>query len=699
METEVEAPQSFLDNDKPNVEDLLFHYRETVTDLSEWVEQQRTNYNIRHCLWANQSEDGKKHGDQDNPAFPWENASDLRVFLVDQFISADIALLCTSLQRSNLAAVPVENGDMARSKLVSSFMRWMMFSQMEELMQEAELLANYYLEKGIGALGVFWETKTSSRPVTVSVEEIAQIAPELANFIADKEYASDLTDLMQTYFPQLSRREARKLVTSLRNEGQGTVDMPEVEYQRPVIKAYSLDRDLFVPSGTTEIQKAPYIFMQNWYTPDQLRAKVATEGWDEAFVEHIINTQKDETVQRDLYSGNDWESRYGVEANNKTENIRLVCAYYRTSDSNGIPGVHYTVFHPDVSEVDGAQAYAIHAKLDYRPSRYPFVVFQRERLSRRLLETRGYPEIARGWQDQIKVERDTRIDRASLSTNPPFLYPAGRKVEGWGPGAKIPYRRRDDYGWAEIPAFDQGSIEVEQNLMNTTRKYFGRPTSEEDKSEALVIQRFLVQKWLASWKEVFRQVWSLYKQYGPEEQFFRVVGAEPKPEMMAKGDENEKYDFYLEFDVPGIDPEYQLKKLESMANLAMQFDRSGLTDWSALFREMMSGIDPIVAERVLVPQEQATEKEVNEEQELLTKIWSGMDVDLAPPFNPQLRAQVFQNWLTGSETIPATDVQERLQNDEAFRARVEKHQKQIQMQIMQQQNAQIGRTGAAPGNM
>lgn len=695
MQQEI-APQTFASDKKPDVMELVGSYRSTVADLAGWIDQQRTNYNVRHCMWVGQHEDGKKHGNKDVPAFPWEGASDLRVFLIDQLITADTSLLLTSLRKSNLAAVPVEAGDIKRSKLVSAFMRWLIFSQMEEIWDEAELLSNYYLEKGIAALGVFWETSISNHEQVITVEEIEQLAPELAGYIQDKEFASDLTDLMQVTFPQLSRRKAGKLVTSLRNSGTANIAMPEVERQRPVIRAYSLDRDLFIPLDTCDIQKAPYIFERKWYTPAQLREKVNTDGWDDTFVEHLIETRRDDPAYE---FGTEWDSRYGVEGNNKTGTVGLVCAYYRRSDEDGVPETWYTVFHPDVSDVNGAQAYAVHARLDYKPSRYPFVVFSRERLSRRLLETRGYPEVARGWQDQIKIERDTRIDRASLSTNPPFLYRTGRKPAAWGPGAQIATQRRDDYGWAEIPAFDQGSIEVEMNLVNTARKYFGRQTSEEDKVEAGSIQRFQVQKWLGFWREVFRQAWCLYKQYGPEEQFFRVVGSEPNPDMMVKGDEQEKYDFYLEFDVPGMDPEYQLKKLESMADMAMKYDRGGRTDWSALIGEIMGGIDPIVSERILMPQEEATEKEVKDEKELLTQMWSGMDVDLAPPFNPQLRSQVFQNYLTGSETIPAKDVQARLQNDETFRARVQKHQQQIQMQMMQEDNAQIGRTGAAPGNM
>lgn len=699
METEPGA-ESFIENGKPNVGELVNYYRETVSDLSQWLSQQRDNYDIRHCLWNGQAQDGRKHGTKDSPAFPWENASDLRTFIVDEFINNDVSLLCTALKRANLVANPVETGDMARAKLVTQFMRWMMFSQMKELDSEAELLANYYLEKGIGALAIVWDQKIATQMKDFTIEDIQELAPELAEFIGDKRYANDLTDMMQMTFPQLSRRKARKMVTELRNTGSTRIGLPEVIWNRPAIKALSLDRDLFIPVGTTDIQHAPYVFEDKWYTPDQLRSKVATDGWDKSFIEYVIRTQRDDTTSAEAFVNTEWDSRYGVEANNKTENIRLVCCYYKTSDEDGVPETRYTIFHPHLSEIDGVKAYAKEGILDYRPQRYPYVLFGRERLSRRVMETRGYPEVAHNWQDQIKVERDTRIDRASLATNPPFLYPTGRKIDAWGPGSRVPYRRSpDEYQWGAIPAFDQGSMEVEQSLYDSARKYFGRATNELDVNEARVKQDFMVQKWLGCWKDVFRDVWSLYQQFGPEEQFFRVTGSEPKPEHMVMEDENEKYDFHIEFDVRGIDPEYNLKKLKEIAGVAMQYDRTGRTDWSALLGEIISGIDPIVGARVLRPQEEATEKEMEEEKELITQMWSGMDVDIQPPFNPDLRMQVFQSYLQGSETIPAQDVQKRLQSDPSFAARMEKHQKQLQMQIMQNQNAQIGRLGTQAGNM
>ena len=61
-----------------------------------------------------------------------------------------------------------------------------------------------------------------------------------------------------------------------------------------------------------------------------------------------------------------------------------------------------------------------------------------------------------------------------------------------------------------------------------------------------------------------------------------------------------------------------------------------------------------------------------------------------------MRQQVLQSWTQGAQDNPATDVQQRLQSDEALRNRLERYTKQLKFQEDQRQNAVIGRTGTAP---
>ena len=94
--------------------------------------------------------------------------------------------------------------------------------------------------------------------------------------------------------------------------------------------------------------------------------------------------------------------------------------------------------------------------------------------------------------------------------------------------------------------------------------------------------------------------------------------------------------------------------------------------------------------------EEATTKEVVETTLDFSKISSGMVVNAPPSANAQLRLQVIQQILTGTDEIPAQICRRRLQSDEKFRARLETYTKQLEFQLMQAQNKLVGQMGTTP---
>lgn len=131
-----------------------------------------------------------------------------------------------------------------------------------------------------------------------------------------------------------------------------------------------------------------------------------------------------------------------------------------------------------------------------------------------------------------------------------------------------------------------------------------------------------------------------------------------------------------------------------------QYDRQGTARYDVFLRTFLDAIEPNLAGQLIMPQQEAATKEILETSNDIAKIASGQVVNVPRNgVNAQLRLQVLQQYLQGTETIPAEDVQQRLQQDQSFRARLETYQKQLQFQMTQQQNAQIGMMGTAPGNV
>ena len=129
----------------PNMFRLARAYQQVCTDLNPRIRQDELNYDTRHCVWPGQSADQRKNAVRsgDTQPFPWKGASDLRVHVVDEIINHGVAIDVMALAKANVRAVAVEGGDLAKAAIVSNFMRWLVLSQMTELPDEAEVLANY----------------------------------------------------------------------------------------------------------------------------------------------------------------------------------------------------------------------------------------------------------------------------------------------------------------------------------------------------------------------------------------------------------------------------------------------------------------------------------------------------------------------------------------------------------------------------
>jgi hypothetical protein len=130
-----------------------------------------------------------------------------------------------------------------------------------------------------------------------------------------------------------------------------------------------------------------------------------------------------------------------------------------------------------------------------------------------------------------------------------------------------------------------------------------------------------------------------------------------------------------------------------------QYDRQGQARYDVYLRKVIEAIDPNLAGQLIAPAEEATDKEIKETSADLAKIFSGQVVNAPQGANSQLRLQFMQTYLQGTEEIPATDIQQRMQEDENFAKRLQTYAGQLEQQQAQQRNALIGQLGTAPGNV
>ena len=676
--------QEYKFSEKPDIDDLKGDLDRCRTNLSYFANEADESRDLRFSIWAGKNKRNRKEG---TDAFPWQGASDMSVGLIDQNVTEDIAILKRAVASGNMKAVATEVNDLRVASLVGKYMRWTL-STMQEFDRETTILANNMLMYGAGVLGVYWKRKLDRYYEQIDIEQIAEANPDLAEAIMAGDDSAK--DLMQEAFPNMKRRKTNKMVKELMTQGITDIPTERLVENRPCIRAYEIGREIIFDSNVlNDIQNARSVYCVHHHTPEDLKEKVLLEGYDDKFVDDVIKSANKGRTAVMYPEHNHFVNQSHVD---HTEGlIRLITCYRRVIDDDGVPLITQTIFSED------SELYAKHEVNKYGKGVYPFTAFTRETINHRLLDSRGIAEVLRPYEQGIKVEQDMRIDRASLSTLPPIQHLVGRKPQRVGPGSVIPVRRPGEVSFLDIPKYSPASMEVEQSLRNIARQIMGRPTSEEDKIEANLIRQDRIATWLENWRPVLKQIWHLQKTYGGQESWVRALSNEQDMEI-AFDDVSELFDFTLTFDANNFDQAQTIERLKVLGEIFSQFDREGVARYEEFLKLFAESIDPTLSDRLIMPKQEAQEKEVEETSQDIAKIASGQVVNAPPNANTQLRQQIIQQYLEGTKEIPATDVQNRLQSDEGFKARIENYMKMLAHQDAQRRNALTGRMGAPPGN-
>jgi len=671
---------------EPDIESLRYAYDQSVVELEAYFDLCRESYDERRNWWPGKSRDLRKHGAD---AFPWEGASDMESHVIDERITRLVSLFMASLSRANIRAFPVEVQDVARAKVVSNFLKWMISSgYISRFNREMELGANYLLERGLLISYVGWHSEDRKFLQRLDLNQIAQVSPELAEMILSGQNEDQMVAMLQRTFDGVTVKRAKNALAELADVGSAELPVVRRQVNAPEVKTLAPDGDFIFPPYVTDPQRAPYCFWKTYYTAQELQNKIATDGWDEDFVDLVIdryrgvNIDSIEREQEGRRSLSLTDNAYEAE-----ELIEIVYGFQRLVDKeDGSEGIYCTVFHKEFSGNGDVPGFAKFELLNGYED-YPVVVTKLSEDSKRLYDTMTVPSLLKGIQQQVKIERDSRIDRNSLATVPPILHPVGQAPTDWGPGRYVPYRRKGDIDFGPTPPYNQGSLEMEKTMEQQADRLVGL---DEVSPISQIRKQFLVDKFLSHCAEVISQCYRCFQRFGPDQIFFRVTGV-PDPQMFNKGNADENFDVTISYDVLNTDPEKQENKLNQMVSL-LQLDRNGRINVDNLLTLIAGSVDPVLADGVLEPVEVAQEKLLKDITDDLSKIYAGIEVP-ARPSGAQAALQVIQQY--GQQP----DVQQRLQEDEAFAARLQKYAGQYQFAIQQAQNAQIGRIGTQPAQM
>lgn len=676
--------------------------------------RQRLNNHTRDAWWPGQSEDGKKHAkNYGGEVFPFEGGSDHRVPMVDQFINEDAALLMSVWQRMRLVVNPMEGNDVDHAQHMTHYLRWLLREQIVEAREEAQYLANYFLEQGSAVCGVFWKRERGKELMELTLEKLEQQAREAQKILmhprlsgeqrAQMELSAELPYLIKAtgeedrliqrvkplFKDALNASEVRAVIRDLRETGRGEFHLPYVRENRPCLEALQPNLDVFIPQEEISLRDARFVFRRELVSEARLRDRMVTHKWDKQWVETVLEKHRGQFTMDDRGRIRRTH-RTGLMRNEAEHHLyEVIHAYRRLYDKRGVPGLYHTVFHPHYQERCG-----YHDLLGYKHDDLPFVHFKREFRSKHPDSTRGYGEVGHTWQNGVKSQWDMRTDRTVLTTMPPSYHPPDEEPSEWGPGVQIPTDRPDRFGFMQPPAYDKGSEEMQENIYEFARGYFGR--ARKDRTNAMESQNLrqnMADNWMAGWKEVNKQILQLSQQFADERLYYRTIGnAKGQSIRASREDIQGAFDIGVGFAVNMLDPEYQetfLKVLER----TMAIDAEGIIDRAEVMEYLFETVMPNLGERFLNQPDEKAKSEIEDEAEVLAKLRAGLPVDVQQGQNHGLRLNFIQQLYEGSPAF-----QEEMDNNETYRGQVETRVKQLQHQHEQMTiNKQAGQLGAVYG--
>lgn len=677
--------------DRDKITEILSEVDQADADASTYIQRKLRNWNTRYCIWAGQNEDGRKRkGSLGSQPFPWEGSSDVRIRLADQIVRDHVAMLVNAFFKSRVQVQPVESMDAVKRTTAETVLKWLLFQHcLDDLRREVRLAAEFRETYGLSVMAIDWQTTTRTEIKTFTMDDAMAMLQEtqdpnlqaLLEVVLDPEQEELAAQLMGEIIPELG---SVTKVRQFREKGMVEWESPYIFENKPVWTALEAFEDVIFPIQTYSLQRAAFIARRELLTEVELRERAAVEGWDEDWTERV---SKHKGEMRRISVNLHRTDQFLYE---QLRDMVEVWHVYRKENDEKTGAVRVT---RSIMSFHVPDKVGIHEILPYSHGLYPFVELPRERSTRPLLESRGVPEICQTHQQEIKVQRDLRVDSASISVLPPLRVPANRGKFDLvlGPGVQIPERRQGEVSFMEPPRPSQGSIEVENAARIDINNYFGRMADGVPPQLAMLHTQEMIDSWLIDMKLCIAQTMALAQQYMSPEEVARVTGNQ-LPFNASPADIRGRFDITAEFDARMLDSEALGAKLDYLAKILVPLDSFGVIDRAGLVRYMFQAIDPNMASMLVQDIGAATQAEIEDEQSAFAKIAAGTE----PPLkeggqNAQVRLQTLQQII---QSNPA--VSQRYQQDEIFRRMLDARMQAFTFQLQQAQNAVIGRVGAQP---
>ncbi len=536
-----------------------------------------------------------------------------------------------------------------------------------------------------------------------------QAAENLQQGLYYKESVRELAQVLDLYSPNLCEGESLRAARAFQR-GETEVDVCgyDVVENCPEIRGLRPGVDIIGPAETTDAAHGEWFVEPLWMSLRQARERSIAEGWNAKWTEELL---KNPGAPFGLFA--QYGSQYpwlltttGVGCSIPWEYRErdMVCPMlftYRAASKAGVGAIYQCLVH------DKIEGFGFHEMLDTIDGLMPYEDMRSDLTEKLLFASPGLVEDVATYQMQVKGNLDATFDAISMVVSPPLIKPS--RLEGTSvrsmlsPGSEIHQNRTDTpYEFLQLQNLSGiamgDKMDAHLRLLVARRFALRHPQLAPELAQAC--WQVETDDFLGSVSLLLRRVYGLIQAYGPEEVRLRVTeqpgilaatggrSAGPAMEAVRRDEIRGSYDFSISFDTRNLVMEW-VEMRGKLYAAALAIDTMGAVPRVPILRAFLGSIEPRLA-GIVMGEEEASNQQIERTSADIASIISGQEPPVTPGQNHALALEYTTKVVQQSPLL-----QQYLQNDQV-RAVMENYVKQHEMQVKQEQNKQIGRTGGRP---
>lgn len=733
MEPQIET------SSKPNLTDLRRDFQDAG---GLWCSALRGTWarNIQLTRWPGQTLDGKKHRKAiGSDPHPYEGASDARVPLVDGIITELVDLVMTAAERSEVAVNAVGGEDIPRAtnarKVLVKYR-----DQIEDFDDELDFAAELGFANGVTVVQILWELESGLEEFELTFGQLSQFAeisgdPRAIQLLTAIETGnrSVAADLLRQFLEPMvqqmrserydsrafdgwsfSKAKATEAAADLIAGKRTTVSYPCIAKSGPAIVTRQLGYDILINGGLHDVQRARAVHIIEWLSEVELRGRIATHGYNEAWVDEAVKTAGTRSVWTDTdeeeYTQSDGRliASFTPSTDAKDKEIEVITTYAKRIDTDGVVVIEQTAWsaHINQSTASKQDIYALHEPLNYRHGRYPIEAYRREIKSRPLANSRGVTDMAATWQGVQKDMIDALRDRTDKELNPPLKVKKRYGMQyGVGPSSQLPMREMGDTSYMDPPKGSPAlALELYRVVQELASWMFGLVHPQIPTTTWQLRQTRVIKRWLRFVARVYRQMFALIQQFATERDLIRIAGTDqlfPRSTEEIRG----QFDWTLKSDPRDFDTEYLWKKLDAITRLVVPLDSNNRINKGTLVELITMAIDPTYRDILIQEPAQAEQQLYDQTLEAVMQMYQGneppmvMDADPSAPARYNMLKDIisknpkYQRALGLNEKLEPVGQADNGSTDHDFQERVSVYEQNLSQAMAQASNRATGRFG------